>query len=116
MTSYKAQDFLGMVGLTRDDLPLVNAENFIDVAVGILNLYQAGLQEKMSGTEGNKKISADGSQWAAIVQVTNLVYIDLREDAGGDMDVEGLSMRARSLLVKQDTLQLIQSLLLQASP
>jgi len=115
VASYTAQDFLGLTGLTRDDLSLANTEKVINVALGLLNLYQAGLMEKMTGTAGNKSLNADGPQWAAICHVSNMIYIDFQEDAGGDMDVEGLSLRARSLLVKKETLEIIQSLAAQCA-
>ena len=115
MASYTAQDFLGLVGLTREDLSFANTEKVIEVGLGLLNLYQAGLAEKMSGTSGNKKLNVDAPQWAAVAHVANMVYIDFQEDAGGDMDVEGLSLRARSLLTKQETLQIIQSLAAQCA-
>ena len=90
-------DFHKLIGITVDDLAPDATEKFIDVAIGYLNIFGAGLSE-MGGEEGSKSINCVTEEWAAIAHVTRMVYIDFYEDAGGDLEIQDLTTKARNFL------------------
>lgn len=109
MTQYRADDFYNVLDIDTDDLDPIVGEKVLEQAIGLLNMFGAALQE-MSGTEGSMYGNYTLIQWTAIVQVARMVYIDFIEDAGGNIEMQGITKKARSLLTEPDTFELIKEL------
>jgi hypothetical protein len=110
MTEYGAHDLMKLMQLDpEDDIDVISMEVVIDSAIGLLNLLGASIPD-MTGTEGVKKMDVTSSAWSAICQAARMVYIDFIEDAGGDVNVQGMSQRARNLLTDPDSFEILRQL------
>ncbi len=97
MAEHTYDDFQKLIGITVDDLAPDATEKFINLAIGYLNIFGAGLSE-LAGDEGSMSINCETTEWAAICHVTRLVYVDFYEDAGGDLEIQDLTTKARNFL------------------
>lgn len=109
MAEHTYDDFHKLIGITTDDLAPDATEKIIDVAIGLLNLFGAGLSE-LTGAEGSKSINCTTEEWAAIVHVTRIAYVDFYEDAGGTIAVQNLSVEARNYLTDPKVLEIIKTI------
>jgi len=109
MTEHTYDDFHKLIGITTDDLAPDATEKFIDLAIGYLNIFGAGLEE-LSGTEGSKHINCTAPEWAAIAHVTRMVYVDFYEDAGGTMETQDLTTEARNFLSDPKVMEVIKTI------
>ena len=109
MTEHTYDDFQKLIGITVEDLTAEATEKYIDVAIGLLNLFGAGLSE-FGGTEGSKTLNASTEEWAAVVQVTRMVYVDFLEDAGGDASAGDIEVKSRNYLTDPKVLEMVKML------
>lgn len=97
MATRTYNDLQRILDLEPDDLSPENTERIMEVAIGLLNLYNAQLPS-LSGTYGSKKIGVEDSQWSAIVLVSRWVYVDFFEESAGDFSVQGLEVKSKDYL------------------
>lgn len=109
MAEHTYDDFHKLIGITTDDLTPDATEKIIEVAIGALNLFGAGLPE-LTGAEGTKSINCSTEEWSAIVQVTRMVYIDFYEDAGGDASIQDLEVKSRNYLTDPEVQGIVEKL------
>ncbi len=62
----------------------------------------------MSGNEGSLSINCESNEWAAIMHVTRMIYIDFYEDAGGTVEVQDLTAEARNFLSDPKVMEVIR--------
>lgn len=109
MAEHTYDDFHKLIGITTEDLAPDATEKFIDLAIGYLNIFGAGLSE-LGGNEGSKSINCSTEEWAAIAHVTRMVYIDFYEDAGGDTEIQDLTTEARNYLTDPKVMEVIKNI------
>ena len=107
MAEHTYDDLHKLLGITTDDLEPRDTEKFINLAIGYLNIFGAGLPV-MAGTEGSMSINCEPNEWAAIMHVTRMVYTDFYEDAGGDLEIQDLTAEARNFLSDPDVMEAIR--------
>lgn len=97
MTSYDAGDLRTLLGIAAADIELSIIERVMDVGIGLLNIFGAGLSE-LGGSAGSKTVSLEGPEWAAVSQISRMVYADNYEDSGGTIEIGDITVEARDYL------------------
>lgn len=97
MTTRTYNDLQRLLDLEPGDISPENTERIIEVAIGLLNLYNAELPP-MSGDYGYKTIELEDRQWSAVVVVSRWVYIDFFEESAGDFSIQGLEVKSKDYL------------------
>jgi len=109
-TSYTYTLLTDVMNLTigaADDITAINAEKLIDLAIDMLNLFGAEL-DNMSGTAGTKTISLESSEHGAVALVVRAVYYGFYKNLDQAGAPGGFSISSQDLLKDPATLQLIK--------